>query len=134
MLPLFPTTLSSSHCFSYTNFPASLQTHQAAAQSHLRASALTFLCIWNISPSQPNYLHGIPHLLQICLHVTFIRESFPYHSHSSLSFLFPYTALYFSIAYITICHIFIGLFIVDSWSWDITSIRAGTSLRIVSGI
>lgn len=35
-----PLSFSSSHCFSYTNFLATLQIHQAAAHSHLRVFAL----------------------------------------------------------------------------------------------
>lgn len=105
-------SFSSSHCFSDTNFLATLQTHQAAAHSCLRAFALALPCTWNISPSQTNYLHSTLHYLQISAQMSpFSESSSLINPHSSLSFLSPYAALYFSTALITTCHIFIGLFV-----------------------
>lgn len=113
LLTSFPTPLSfsSSHCFSYTNFLATLQIHQAAAHSHLRVFALAHVPgIFSLPNPAICMAHSIPfrslHKLS-----PLSESSSLINPHSSLSFLFPYAALHLSIALITTCHIFIGLFV-----------------------
>lgn len=96
---------SSSHCFSYSsNTPGS---------STLPPQGLcTCSCTSNIFPSQPSYLHDTFHFLWISAQMLRLSESSSLiNPQSSLSFLFPYAALYLSITLITTCHIFIGLFV-----------------------
>lgn len=122
----------SSHCFSYTNFLFTLQAHQAA-HSHLRAFALAFPGTQNIYPSQPNYLHGILHFLQISAQMSPLSEFFPYQSPHFIVIPSPlcYSVFFYSTYhYLSYIDWFVCLLSV-SLNWNITLMRAGSLLRIV---